>query len=146
MGAPSFYEGCVIWARVYRGGRGRRWGDMKGKARGETSRSCPRTVMPCKVLGAGEVCRLEAHPRDLHQEAWSGAWQPTGLDSCLPRRSQGGPVTPREGSPSLVVSKDANWDAGLLCFRATPGPSTWVEGDFRPDHPIPQSFLQLYEF
>lgn len=45
-GAPSFYEDCMFWAHIYRGGRGRRWGDMKGKARGETSRSCPRTVMP----------------------------------------------------------------------------------------------------
>ena len=31
---------------TYIEGRGRRWGDMQGKARGETSRSCPRTVMP----------------------------------------------------------------------------------------------------
>ena len=55
-------------------------------------------------------------------------------------------MTLREGSPSLVVSKDACWDVGPLCLRATPGPSTWVEGDFRPDHLIPQSFLQFYEF
>lgn len=43
---PPHFMRTACFGLTYIEGRGRRWGDMQGKARGETSRSCPRTVMP----------------------------------------------------------------------------------------------------